>query len=160
MVGQNLPQYATPFVGRLTELAEIANRLNNPHCRLLTLIGPGGMGKTRLAVQAALRHARQCADGACFVPLQPLNSPDSMVSAIANTIDFPFYPSGDPKQQLLGHFRDESMLLVLDNLERHRTTLGNPRRSLQCAYPCYVAWAVESSRRMGIRSARTQLPDK
>jgi predicted ATPase/DNA-binding CsgD family transcriptional regulator len=114
---QNLPQYATSFVGRLTEITEITNRLNNPNCRLLCLVGPGGIGKTRLAIQVAANWADQFDDGVCFVPLQPLNSPNFMVSIIADAVGFQFYPGGDPKKQLLDYLREKGLLLVLDNLE-------------------------------------------
>lgn len=113
----NLPQQATPFVGRLTEIAEITRRMNDPDCRLLTLVGPGGIGKTRLAIQVAMRTAEQFANGACFVPLQPLNVPDFIVATIAEAVSLQFHPSSDPKQQLLDYFREKALLLVLDNFE-------------------------------------------
>ncbi len=115
----------TPFVGRDQELAEITQLLSTPACRLLTLVGPGGVGKTRLALEAArrlidsppYRNGEGLGGGVCFVPLQPLTSPDFMMPAIAEAVDFQFYEGADSKQQLLDYFREKSMLLVLDNLE-------------------------------------------
>ena len=103
---------ASPFVGRHDELAQIAALLADPACRLLTLVGPGGIGKTRLALEAA----QQLSD-AHFVPLQPLTSADFIVSAIADAVGFQFYSSDDPKRQLLDYLREKSLLLVLDNFE-------------------------------------------
>ena len=111
----DLPRYPTPFVGRQDELAQIRALLSDPACRLLTLVGPGGIGKTRLAVEAA--RQQMYPDGVHFVPLQPLASPDYMASAIADALRFHFYPGAEPRQQLLDYFREKSLLLVLDNLE-------------------------------------------
>lgn len=113
----HLPLYATPFVGRLAEITEITKRLNDPDCRLLTLVGPGGIGKTRLAIEVAKRCDPQFADGVYFIPFQPLNSPDFMVSAIADSLCFQFHPGSDPKQQLLDYLRDRCVFMILDNFE-------------------------------------------
>ena len=114
---RNLPSQPTPFIGREHELAEIARRLADPACRLLTLTGPGGIGKTRLAIEAALR-LHEFTSGAYFVPLQPLTSPNFMVSTIADALNFAFYGEQDPKIQLLHYLRDQHLLLVLDNFEQ------------------------------------------
>ena len=110
-----LPSYNTPFVGRQKEVAEIESLLTDANCRLLTLVGPGGIGKTRLAIDAAQRFALP--DGVPFVPLQPLASPDFVVPAIADAVNFQFYGSADPRRQLIDYLRDQSLLLVLDNFE-------------------------------------------
>ncbi len=117
MATHQFPHYATPFVGRLTELAEITDRLNDPDCRLLTLIGPGGIGKTRLALQVATNNTAHFADGVYFVPFQSLNASEFMIPALAMAVGFQFYPTSDPKQQLLDYFHEKTFLLVLDNLE-------------------------------------------
>jgi predicted ATPase len=125
----NLPLQATPFIGREKELADIARRLRDPTCRLLTLIGPGGIGKTRLVIQAAqtllptppaeatFRH------GIFFVPLTAISSPSGVVSAIAEAANFTFYSNGSPRQQLLDYLREKEMLLLLDNFEQLLTPL-------------------------------------
>src|SRR5262245_51641261 len=98
MPAHNLPVQTTPFVGRIEELAEIASLLANPACRLLTLVGPGGIGKTRLAQEAA--EQSPFSGNIYFVALQPLSSPDFIVPAIAEALHFQFYSGGEPKQQL------------------------------------------------------------
>ena len=109
------PPPETFFVGRDRELAEITLLLTSPSCRLLTLVGPGGIGKTRLALETA--RQLKFANGVHFVALQPLSSPDFILSAIAEAVGFLFDRGSNPKQQLLGYFRDKSVLLILDNLE-------------------------------------------
>ena len=110
-----LPTPLTSFVGRAEELAEIHVRLSDPACRLLTLLGPGGMGKTRLALEAALQITFP--DGVYTVLLQPLASPELIVPAIADALQFSFLPGDDPNQQLIQHLSEKSLLLVLDNFE-------------------------------------------
>ncbi|MEP7289223.1 MAG: AAA family ATPase, partial [Chloroflexota bacterium] len=117
MVMHNLPYHAAPFVNRVSEIAEITHRLNDPDCHLLTLVGPGGIGKTRLAIQVAANCAEQFDDGVYFVPLQPLDSPQFIVSTIADIVSFQFSLGGDLTQQLLQYFREKALLLVLDNFE-------------------------------------------
>ncbi len=112
----NLPPNPTPFLGRVDELAEITRLLSDPTCRLLTLVGPGGIGKTRLAVAAAAR-AEAFPDGIVFAPLQPLGSADFIVPAIADALNFSFYGEQDPKTQLLTYIREKYLLLILDNFE-------------------------------------------
>src|SRR5262249_36465637 len=74
-------------------------------------------GKTRLAMQAAVNCNDQFDDGVYFVPLQPLDSPEFIVSAIAEVISSPVTPGEDPKQQLFQHIREKALLLLLDNFE-------------------------------------------
>jgi predicted ATPase len=121
----NIPQQPTAFLGRAEELTEIRERLENAACRLLTLLGPGGIGKTRLAIEAAMMmHDRTglddptlFIDGVFFVPLAPLNSAEYLVSAITEVLKFAFYVQDNSKSQLLNYLRGRRMLLVLDNFE-------------------------------------------
>ena len=124
----NLPTPLTPFVGREAELAEIQDRLRDPACRLLTLVGPGGSGKTRLALEAAMELISQdqidgFAHGVYFVPLAPFRSAETIVPAVAQALSFPFYADAggtaevEPKQQLLNYLRPKDMLIILDNFE-------------------------------------------
>jgi len=118
----NLPAQLTPFIGRKALLTEIEERLLDPGCRLLTLVGPGGSGKTRLAQEAAARHVaagqvERYLDGVFFVALAPLQSVEAIVPTIAQTIGFSFSGGGAPKEQVLRHLSGKKMLLVLDNYE-------------------------------------------
>lgn len=105
----------TPFVNRRDELAEIARLLADPACRLLTLIGPAGIGKTRLALEAVLRKG--FAQGAHFASLAAVTSADLLLSTIANAIGFSFY-GGNAREQLLDYLRDKELLLILDDCEQ------------------------------------------
>ena len=111
----NLPPQLTSFIGREDEITEIATLLANPACRLLTLKGPGGSGKTRLALEVARQI--ELADGAFFVPLQPLSSADNIVTTIIDALPLQLHSEADPKQQLLSYLREREMLLILDNFE-------------------------------------------
>lgn len=112
----NLPAQTTSFIGREEELTLIEQYLSNPACRLLTIIGLGGIGKTRLALQAAAT-TDQFRQGICFVGLASISSPDFLISTIASALNFPLYGRGDPKTQLINYLGDKEMLLVLDNFE-------------------------------------------
>ncbi|HEU5103237.1 MAG TPA: tetratricopeptide repeat protein [Roseiflexaceae bacterium] len=124
-----LPQ-TNGFVGRQRELADILRRLTDPACRLLTLVGPGGIGKTRLAIQAARTLAEAwageeaIADGVLFVPLAGVSSVGGLLQALAAAAQFNFYPHIAPQQQLLDYFCDKRMLIVFDNFEQLRDAAG------------------------------------
>jgi DNA-binding SARP family transcriptional activator/predicted ATPase len=116
----NLPAPLTPFVGRQAEVSAIVARLRDPACRLLTLIGPGGSGKTRLALAAArqvLHEGREPAHGIYFVPLAALASAADLVVALANILAFPLRGERPPQRQLIDYLRPRRVLLVLDNWE-------------------------------------------
>ncbi len=112
----NLPRPITPFVGREQELADLRRLLADPACRLLTLVGPGGFGKTRLAAQAAAETAA-LPDGVCFVELQGVRTPDRLAQAIADALGLSASSAAPPLDQLLDALRDKTCLLVLDNFE-------------------------------------------
>jgi predicted ATPase/class 3 adenylate cyclase len=113
----NLPVQPTPFVGRREEMDQIAQRFEDPACRLLTVLGPGGMGKSRLAIQAAQEHLPLFKDGVWFVPLASLESVDLLASAILEALEIPRYGSADAQTQLLNYLRDRNLLMVLDGFE-------------------------------------------
>jgi predicted ATPase len=113
----NLPAQLTPFIGREDVLSDIGARLGDSTCRLLTLVGPGGSGKTRLALEVAARQRDRYPDGVFFVSLAPLWAVDTIVPTIAQAIQLPLSGRGDLRQQLIDHLRRKEMLLILDNYE-------------------------------------------
>ncbi|KPJ73915.1 hypothetical protein AMJ52_02610 [candidate division TA06 bacterium DG_78] len=116
-ISHNLPPQLTPFVGRKDEMAEIEKRLEDPSCRLLTLVGPGGIGKTRLAIKVASEKIGTFAHGVYFVPLAPLPSSDLLVSTCADFLGFSFYGQEDPKMQLINYLHEKEILILMDNFE-------------------------------------------
>ncbi|MEQ8676620.1 MAG: protein kinase [Aggregatilineales bacterium] len=117
-IKHNLPAQTTPFVGREDELAQIEHLMNNPNIRLLTIIGPGGMGKTRLSLAAAEDQLLNYSDGIFFVPLAPLSAPEDIASAIADAVGYSFLQDQRSPEYQLGDFlSDKEVLLVMDNFE-------------------------------------------
>lgn len=113
----NLPTQPTSFIGCSDEIAEITNLLNKPNCRLLTLVGTGGIGKTRLAVEVALNIQDTYDNGAVFVALQPIATPEQIIPALAKALEFKFYEGPEQKEQLLSFLHGKNTLLILDNFE-------------------------------------------
>ena len=111
----NLPAEPTRFVGRRDELVEIRQHL--VETRLLTLTGPGGIGKTRLASKAAEEAADDFEDGCTFVSLAPIRSVEHITQTIAEAVKFPIATHEDPQHQLLRYLRKRQLLLVMDNFE-------------------------------------------
>jgi predicted ATPase len=111
----NRPAEATSFVGRRSELAEVRRRLTAG--RLVTLVGPGGVGKTRLAVRTATDLARGLPGGAWVVELAELRDPGSVGSAVLAALDLRDQAATDPVALLRSSLEDAQLLLVLDNCE-------------------------------------------
>lgn len=116
---RNLPVQPTPLIGREAELAQIRGYLDDPACRLLTLTGSGGIGKTRLAlaVGEVLEDAPTFQNGVCFVPLAGISAPDYLLGAIAERLKLSSFLNNDPKSQLLNFLQQKHLLLVMDNFE-------------------------------------------
>lgn len=115
-----LPTPPTPLIGREDELGGIAHLLANAECRLISLVGPGGIGKTRLGIEFANRQRGLFPDGVHYVPLASVNSAGSIVPAIAEAFEYSFSGPVEAKEQLFAHLArtiQKSALLVLDNLE-------------------------------------------
>lgn len=113
----HLPTPPTPFIGREAELALLAERLADPACRLVTIVGPGGSGKTRLAIQAAAAATPHFDQGVCFVELVAVATVDQLPSAILTALAMPRDGTAAPRRQLLDELQPRHLLLVLDNFE-------------------------------------------
>ncbi len=123
----NLPPQLTPFFGREKETVSLVKRLRNPNYRLVTLVGEGGVGKTRLSLAAAQRAMPRFSNGAWFVPLAGVTSEDGepqqslenkIATAIASSVGFSFGGRETPREQVLAHLRQKDLLLLLDNFEQ------------------------------------------
>jgi predicted ATPase/DNA-binding SARP family transcriptional activator len=113
----NLPVQLTSFIGRDGEIADILEHLQNPACRLLTIVGAPGAGKTRLAVEAGAKLLGVFANGVYFVPLASVGDPRFLVPAIIQALEFSPAGSSEPRLQLLNYLREKHLLLVLDSFE-------------------------------------------
>jgi len=135
-ISNSIPNPLTPLIGRESELSALHQMLRDPQCRLITLVGPGGIGKTRLAIEAV---SLQGEDGegfvhdVFFVPLTSLRSPNFIAPTIASILGYKISGSTDPATQLLEHLRKKQLLLVLDNFEHLMQGAGLIRRILECA---------------------------
>jgi predicted ATPase/transcriptional regulator with XRE-family HTH domain len=112
----DLPPNSTPMIGRTVELAQIAELLNQPECRLLTLVGTGGVGKTRLALEAARAQRDRFSDGVVMIPLAAVTDISLIPMAIAQSLRVTLASSAHT--QLVAYLHDKTMLLVLDNCEQ------------------------------------------
>ncbi len=111
----NIPASVAPLVGRDRELADLRRRLAGPHCRLITLTGLGGAGKTRLAQELARTGSDMFINGAWLAALADVEAA-GLIPALGNLFDFPF-TKGDHRKQLLNYLRQKELLLVLDSFE-------------------------------------------
>ena len=121
----NLPEMPTPFIGRDNELCQISARLADPECRLLNLLGPGGSGKTRLALEAAHEQIGIPADGVFFIPLVSVSAEEHLPLAIGEALGLVFSEQSEPGAQLLDYLRKKQILFVLDNYEHLLRTPDN-----------------------------------
>lgn len=111
----NLPQQVTSFIGRERELREIKDLLS--HARLLTLVGMGGLGKTRLSLQVAAEVRHEYRDGTWFIDLAPLREPALVAGAVAQTLGVREEPERPLLETICAYVKTRRMLLVLDNCE-------------------------------------------
>ncbi|MBY8879882.1 ATP-binding protein [Actinacidiphila acidipaludis] len=112
----NLPADLTSFVGRSDELSDLSRLV--AHSRLATVTGPGGVGKSRLALRAAARLQDRFGHGVWSVELSGLNGPDLLEQTVADALRLADHTRRDPRQVLAGHLADRELLLVLDGFDR------------------------------------------
>jgi len=146
----NLPVPPTPLIGRSTEVAEISKLLGDASCRLLTLLGPGGIGKTRLALHVASAHTAAFADGVTFVALDTVDTLQQMIAAIGDALGLALMGATDPVTHLLGELRERHMLLILDNFEHFLA--GADLVSELLAYAPHISVLATSRERLNLQA--------
>jgi predicted ATPase/class 3 adenylate cyclase len=114
----NLPLQATPLIGREREVEAVCGLLRSPETRLLTLLGPGGTGKTRVGLQVAAELVDDFEDGVFFVPIAAITDPTLVAPTIARVLGLSEGGAQPPEELLEGYLRDRQTLLLLDNLEQ------------------------------------------
>ena len=167
----NLPVQSDNFIGRERELAELTGLIANSNTRLITILGPGGMGKTRMALKLAEHFVFppqqvdreqdggvRFPDGVYFVPLAPVTGADLTVSTIAEYSGYRFQPDGrELKQQLLDYLREKKMLLVLDNIEHLLDRVDVVSEILENARNIHIV--VTSRQRLNLRAEMIYIVD-
>ena len=157
-VAHNIPPAYDQFFGREIVQQEIHNRLDQPWCRLVTITGLGGVGKTRLATTIARHRISQYADGVWLVELADIDADDdslaeAIVVEIATAVDLRLSGAQTPAEQLLTHLQHKQMLLVLDNFEH---LLGGMQIVLDLLQRCeHVQMIVTSREPLQIRAEWT-----
>lgn len=156
-VADSSPRYGltrppTPVVGRLRETAAVTALLLEAKERLLTLTGPGGVGKTRLALEVAARVGAAFADGVVLVDLSPLRDPDHVLTAIAQALGLMANRDLSPRQAVINALQNRRVLLVLDNFE-HLAPAATVVADVLAACPALVVLAT-SRMPLSIRAER------
>lgn len=117
VVNHNLPAQLTAFIGRETELASLKAMLAEINNRLITIVAPGGMGKTRLSLEAAEQMVEAFPQGIYFVALDRISSAEMIVQAVAEVLPISLSSNEEPKSRIIEYLRDKKILLVMDNFE-------------------------------------------
>jgi predicted ATPase/DNA-binding CsgD family transcriptional regulator len=120
---QHLPLQAIPLIGRAAELAQHSHLLLDTECRLLTLTGAGGIGKTRLAIEIAQQVGDYFRDGVYFIPLLAVENSDALIFTIADALSLQLHAGLYPEGQLLSFLHKKNVLLVLDGFD-HLTAIA------------------------------------
>lgn len=155
LVKQNFPNQLTPFFGREQEINELLQFLDRADYRLLTIVGEGGVGKTRLALAVAQKITKPSfPDGVYFVPLVDMtasaNLADQLATAIGQTLDVTFSGQSTPTAQLLHHLATRRLLLILDNFEQ---LCGDPTFVLELLQKTNaVKLLITSRRRLNVQA--------
>jgi predicted ATPase/Tfp pilus assembly protein PilF len=147
-----LPTPGTPFIGRDAELAELTQLLADPDRRLVTVLGPGGVGKTRLALSAAERVAPRFPDGVVFVPLAGLPGPELLPQAIAEALNITPSRRNELQAELLDFLRCKKQLLVLDNFEQLAAAAQTVDAVLQAAPGVHILTTSRERLNLGAES--------
>jgi len=148
----NLPHGLTSFIGRERELAEVRERLRAT--RLLTIFGIGGLGKSRLSLQAASASLDQFPDGVWFVELAPVSDPRLVAQALASVLGIRDDAGASPQDAILKFVRDRRMLIVLDNCEHVTQACAELARGILQSGPSVTILAT-SRERLGIGGEQT-----
>lgn len=135
----NLPPEPTPFIGRRREVAAVTQLLERPGVRWLTVVGPGGAGKSRLAQHVAAQLLPDYPDGVLFVPLASVTDPDLILPTIAQTLGLAEEPGRSLPEQLQAHLSGKRLLLLLDNLEQLRDAVPMLDALLHAPGPTFLA---------------------
>ena len=141
-----LPVPATPFLGREHEVADVKALLTNPDTRLLTLTGPGGTGKTRLAIHAASQTADSFPDGTAWIPLAPLRDPTLLIPTIANALEIRERPDQPLAKTIAEILLGKKALLLLDNAEHLLPHAGRELAALLADCPTLKLLATSRER--------------
>ena len=146
----NLPPAENRFFGREAEAAELAQHLLQPETRLITLIGPGGVGKTRLALETAARYDHLFLDRACYVPLTAATSGEVLHTTLGRALGLTFRPPQRPLDQITEALAPRELLLVLDNAEHLVDEVAELVRHLLANAP-QLTLLVTSRERLNLR---------
>lgn len=144
-IDSELSQQSTPLFGREPEIARLSILLHTSGNRCVTLLGPGGIGKTRLAIAVTTHNAARFTDGVCAVALAGVAQAGLLASAIAQSLGLAAQPNGDSVAQLHAHLRDKHMLLILDNME-HLVDAADMLSRLLAAAPAVQLLATSRER--------------
>ncbi|MBK8024475.1 MAG: hypothetical protein IPK19_24365 [Chloroflexi bacterium] len=134
----NLPSQLTPFIGRERDMAELAAQFADPAVRLLTILGPGGMGKTRLSQEFARGRLAEFQHGVYWIALAPVTAEGedahtAVMNTLASTLHITLHAGADPEAQIATYLHNRRMLLVIDNFEHLLSAAGIVRRILESA---------------------------
>lgn len=153
---RHVPRGATPFIGRQRELNDLIAHLRDPDVRLVALVAPGGMGKTRLALAAAEQLAQQHAfrDGVAFADLTAIDTTAELEIALADGLGLPLDSRGpSPRRQLLDYLQSKELLLLLDNCEQLLGGLAELTAAILHEAP-EVSLLATSRERLGLQAER------